>query len=186
MKKTDESIWIKFQNGDDDALSLIYKEYADKLYSYGLKIINDDQLVKDSIQEVFIQLIDRRKSLIITSTIHIYLYKSLRNKLFEEFRSSNRKQDIIKLISEDEILMEDHTEQLMIDSEERQSIRNELISAMNQLTDRQKEVIFLRYTEGFDYDKIAELLNIDKASACTLLYRSIKSLRKTLNEKTFI
>lgn len=184
MKKTDESIWKKFQNGDENALSAIYKAYADELYSYGLKLTTDEPLVKDCIQEVFIELINRRKALIVTSCIHVYLFKSFRNKLFEELRSSNRRQDILKLLYPKENIVEDHAEQTMIEYEERQSVQKDICSAMDRLTDRQKEVIFLKYTKGFKYQEIAELLGIDKTSVCTLLYRSIKSIRKTFLEKT--
>lgn len=186
MRKIDKSIWIKFQNGDDNALSAIYENYVNELYSYGLKIMNNEQLVKDCIQEVFVQLINKRKSLIITQNIHIYLFKSLRNKLFEEFRYTKRKQDILKLLSESEELYENHAEQVLTDYDERQNIRNEIHSAMDQLTDRQKEVIFLKYAEGLNYNEIGTLLNIDKSSACTLLYRSIKSIRKSLKDVCFV
>lgn len=182
MKKANERLWIEFQNGDETALSDIYKAYADDLYSYGLKLTGDEALIKDCIQEVFIQLIDRRKALIVTSCVEIYLFKSFRNKLVEELRSSNRRQDILKLLFK-ESTVEDHPEQSLIDYEERQSIQKDILSAMDHLTDRQKEVIFLKYNKDFSCQEIAELLGIDKASVSTLLYRSIKIMRKTFMEK---
>lgn len=182
MKKTDESIWKRFQDGDERALTDIYEAYADALYSYGLRLTNDDSLVKDCIQEVFIQLIDRRKALILSSCIPVYLFKSFRNKLVEELRSSNRRQDILKLLYKEKTA-EGHAEQSLIDDEERQAIQKDIQMAMDRLTDRQKEVIYLKYNKDFDCQEIAELLGIDKASVSTLLYRSIKIMRKAFLEK---
>jgi RNA polymerase sigma factor (sigma-70 family) len=174
-------LWIKFKDGDNNALSKLYMEFAHELYSYGLKIAKDENLAKDCIQEVFIQLIEKRKSLLITSRIHIYLFKSLRNKILEELRTKNRKQDINTQLSENGNEQEVHPEQLMIDSEEKESIRNKIGLFIAKLPIRQKEIICLKYTEGFNYDEIAELLNIDKASARTLLYRSLKTIKEQLS-----
>jgi RNA polymerase sigma factor (sigma-70 family) len=102
--------------------------------------------------------------------------------LVEELRSSNRRQDILKLLYK-EGTVENHAEQSLIDYEERQSIQKDILSAMNHLTDRQKEAIFLKYNKDFSYQEIAELLGIDKASVCTLLYRSIKIMRRAFMEK---
>jgi RNA polymerase sigma factor (sigma-70 family) len=45
---------------------------------------------------------------------------------------------------------------------------------MSKLTDHQRELIHLKYSEGFQNNEIAEMLNIDVASVRTLLYRSLK------------
>ena len=175
------SVWVKFRDGDNDALSELYSEFAHELYSFGLKVVNDEHLVKDCIQEVFIQLINKRKSLVVTSKLHVYLFKSLRNKIIEELRSKKRKQDIINLIDGDDLLFEKNAEQKIIDSEKDKSIKSHIESLLAQLPSRQKEIIYLKYTEGLDYDDIAELLQIDKASARTLLYRTLKSIKVQLS-----
>lgn len=187
MKENSSNIlWINFKDGKSDSLSLLYKEYADELYSYGMKITGDDNLVKDCIQEVFIQLINKRKTLSITSTIHIYLFKSLRNKLFEELRTKNRKQNIINQLSEFEFGHESHAEQKIIEAEESDNIVNSIRVTIEKLSNHQKEIIYLKYTKGFSYDKIAELLQIDKASARTLLYRTLKILKEQLSNNILI
>jgi len=179
-------LWINFKNGTSDSLSLLYKEYADELYSYGMKVYGDDYLVKDCIQEVFIQLIDKRKFLNITPQIHTYLFKSLRNKLLEELRSKNRKQDISIKLSEFETGYAKHAEQIIIEDEEENSIRKKIGTSIEKLSNRQKEIIYLKYTNDFSYDEIAEMLQIDKASARTLLYRTLKTLKDQFNNNALL
>lgn len=187
MKEESRNIlWINFKNGKNNSLSLLYMEYADELYSYGMKVSGDDNLVKDSIQEVFIQLIDKIKSITITPTIQTYLFKSLRNKLFEEVRSKNRKQDINTKISEFETGYAKHPEQIIIEDEENINIKKTIETSIEKLSDRQKEIIYLKYTKDFSYDEIAELLQIDKASARTLLYRTLKTLKELLTNNSLI
>lgn len=185
-KELKNILWIKFKDGDNDALSKIYVEFAHDLYSYGLKIAKDEHLVKDCIQEAFIQLIERRKMISITSSIHIYLFKSLRNRILEELRTKSKKQNIIKQLTESDNKYEQHAEQSIIDSEEKKKIRDTISLSIAKLPSRQKEIIYLKYTQGFNYDEIAELLNIDKASARTLLYRSLKSIKDHLSKSVFL
>lgn len=179
-------LWHKLKSGDNDALSKLYNLYVHKLFSYGLKINGDEYLVKDCIQEVFIQLIDKRKTLKLSDSTSIYLFKSLRNKLLEELRSKNRRTDISKSISFGDDRNEMSAEQSIISSEEEQLRAKIIENALNALSDYQKEAIFLKYSQGFDYKKIAEILEIDIASARTLIYRSLKSVKESINGKTQI
>lgn len=178
-------LWVKFIAGDNDALSSLYKEFAHDLFSYGMKICKDEHLVKDCIQEVFIHIIDKRRDLMVTSKIHVYLFKSLRNKILEVLRSENRKQNIVSGLIGDENY-EQHAEQIMIDSEHVKGVNNLIYTAISKLPNRQSEIIYLRYTEGLNYDEIAELLQIDKASARTLLYRSLKTVKDLLGKNLLL
>lgn len=179
-----KNLWNRFKSGDDEALSLLYNHYVHKLYSYGLKIHGDEFLVKDCIQEVFIQLINKRKKLIISDDTSVYLFKSLRNKLLEELRSKNRRSEIVNSITDGGSNYEISVEQATVFSEEEQFRTRQITSAINTLSDYQKEAIFLKYSQGLEYEKIAELLGIDISSARTLIYRSLKKVKEAITDKT--
>ena len=179
-------LWHRFKSGDDDALSKLYNLYVHKLFSYGLKIHGDEDLVKDCIQEVFIQLIDKRKTLIITDSTAAYLFKSLHNRLLDESRSKIRRTDIARSISFGDDRNEISAEQSIVSSEEEQLRAKIIEKALNALSVYQKEAIFLKYSQGFDYNKIAEILEIDIASARTLIYRSLKLVRESIKGKSQI
>ena len=179
-------LWHRFKSGDDDALSKLYNLYVHKLFSYGLKIHGDEDLVKDCIQEVFIQLIDKRKTLIITDSTAAYLFKSLHNRLLDESRSKIRRTDIARSVSFGDDRNEISAEQSIVSSEEEQVRAKIIEKALNALSVYQKEAIFLKYSQGFDYNKIAEILEIDIASARTLIYRSLKLVRESIKGKSQI
>jgi len=62
--------WVnKFKDGDDNALSNLYSKYVNQLYSYGLKISKDEYIVKDCIQETFLNLVDKRQMLLISEKL---------------------------------------------------------------------------------------------------------------------
>jgi RNA polymerase sigma factor (sigma-70 family) len=177
-------LWNRFKGGDNLALSLIYSYYVHQLYSYGLKIHGDEFLVKDCIQEVFIKLIDNRKRLMITDNISLYLFKSLRNKLLDELRSKNRRADIVHSIAENNPVYEISAEQSTVLSEEEDFRTITMNKALSKLSDYQKEAIYLKYSQGLEYERMAELLGIDTASARTLIYRALKKVKEAINNKT--
>ena len=49
-------LWNDLRNGEEAALAKLLRIYAKSLISYGRKMVNDDALIEDCIQEVFIQL----------------------------------------------------------------------------------------------------------------------------------
>ena len=55
---------------------------------------------------------------------------------------------------------------------------------MEDLTERQKEAIYLKFNCGFDYIQISELMEISVESARTIIYRTLKSIKETFGTET--
>ena len=55
-----------------------------------------------------------------------------------------------------------------------------VLQALAQLSNRQKEIIYLKYYQELSYDEVSEIMNINYQVARNLLYQSIKSLKKLL------
>jgi RNA polymerase sigma factor (sigma-70 family) len=186
MEIEEKTLWDEFKYGDNEALSHLYKSYVHELFSYGMRIHGDNQLVKDCIQEVFIHLIEKKRTLLITEFSSAYLFKCLRNKLLEEVRTKNNRTDILRLITSDENNQDENIEQFTVKTEEELSRQRVIDAALGSLSNYQREAIFLKYSQGFNYDKIAEILGIDIASARTLIYRSLKKIKESVFNKIFI
>jgi RNA polymerase sigma factor (sigma-70 family) len=181
----DLKIWQRFKDGDSQALTKIYNCYVKELYFYGKKICQDDALIKDSIQEIFVKLIDKRQHLVISENIHVYLFKSLRNQIVEELRSDNRKKSISSQITPDSTHVSS-IEQSIVSTEEETRKLQLIDQAMNSLTDYQREAIYLRFSKMFEYEEISVMLGIDVASARTLVYRSLKKVKEHLSARATI
>ena len=176
--KDDLYYWQRFIQGDSNALSNIYILYVDDLYSYGMKIYPDESLIKDAIQEVFIHLIEKQKILSISKNIKTYIFRSLRNKILEELRSKNRKTKIESLIFNSKPPTIPDTEQMHISSEEECRKQMVIQKALAHLSKNQKEAIYLRFTDGCNYEEISEIMEISIPSARTLVYRAIKQMKE--------
>ncbi len=182
MSDSEELIyWYNFIDGDLNALSILFLHHAKGMVSYGMKIYRDNELVKDSIQEVFIQLIQKRHKLRRDEKIKGLIYKLLRNKLIDEIKLINRSKRIDHLIFNSNHNYEIDSERQRIGLEE-ETFRDQMInSALNLLTTHQKEAMFLKYSDGLSYEMISLVMGISVASARTLIYRSLKQLKSQLS-----
>ena len=79
----DLALWKAFKSGDEKAFMTIFDRSTKPMYNYGCKVIGDGELVKDAIQELFIEVWQTRSRLRDTDSIKFYLFKCLRRKLIK-------------------------------------------------------------------------------------------------------
>ncbi|WP_431209650.1 RNA polymerase sigma factor [Puia sp. P3] len=73
--------WSSLKRGDKKALENLYRAHVQSMISYGQKITSDVELIKDSIQDLFIELCKSRQTLADIVQPKFYLFRALRNKL---------------------------------------------------------------------------------------------------------
>lgn len=180
QSKSDEVVWKAFQEGSHDALEYIYQYHVKDLFNYGVKLCQDEDIVKDSIQEVFINLWRNRDHLNRKVNIKYYLLKALRRQI-TKFATShrNRKCDVLTEASESGIA-EDACESQMIKKEVAQKNHLQLATALSRLPERQREVIYLVFYKSIPYEEVAEIMSITKPSVYTLVWKAIRTLKKQL------
>lgn len=178
--KSDERIlWSRFLKGDNQVLSLIYLQYSNALFDYGCRFTVDKDLVKDCIQEVFCTLIRTRKNLSETDNVRLYLLKSLKRRIIRDLKSASNKPQLLNDndYSFDLLWSESLDDQLNeLDEEKRELIAD----AIQSLTDRQREAIYLRFNRGLEYEEISFLLSLNYQSSRALIHRAIEKLREVI------
>ncbi len=181
----DRDIWCKFKIGDDDALSLIYSENSKRLYLYGLKLTTNTTIIEDSIQDLFSDLIRTRRTLGDTDNIQFYLLKSYKRRLLRQLQKEKR----YDLKNDDNEIVFDITfsvENEIITKEVDDLKLKSLYRTLNGLTPRQKEALYLRFTEELEYGEIANMMGMTIESCRNLIFRAIKSLKDSLQVNTSI
>lgn len=173
--------WCDFIDGDLNSLSILFMQYSRGLISYGMKICRDEELVKDSIQEVFILLIQKRQKLNRDLKIRGLVFRLLRNKMIDEIKLINRRKNHDPLEFNGGIVFESDSEHHYIGVEEEMNRDNLLSWALDQLSSHQKEVMFLKYSNALSYEEISEVMGISIASARTLIYRTLKQMKSLLS-----
>ncbi len=169
--------WSRFRNGDSKALESLYRTYVQALINYGLKITDDANLVKDSIQDLFVELWKSRQNIASTTDPKFYLFRALRNKLFAALsRQSFVSEGEMQLAADS--LTTGHIELEIIAREQELYSRQNLQQLLNKLPRRQHEVIYIRFYHNFSYEAIAALMSINYQSVLNLMQRGLKTLRR--------
>ena len=156
----------------------LHQKYYPDLYYYALKITGTEDLAKNVIQELFLYLWKNKDKLGEVTHIKQYLLFSLRRhaiRLVQKEKKqlhlvANGQQDIPGFIfsSEDVVIIKE-TEVL---NEEK------VVKALNQLSPRQREVIYLRYFDGLTNEEIAQVMSLNYQSVLNCLGRALTNLKK--------
>lgn len=173
---TDKKIWNNLRNGDQKALEEIYRIYFSELYSYGKKLSKDENNVEDCIQELFVELWNRREKLSETDAIKPYLFVCLKRKIFHSVKKLRKSTDTE--LEEKYFDAELSIDEILIAKETSDEQKNNLKSAFNKLSDRQKEVLYLKYYSELDYEEISKIMEMNYQSARNLVHRAIQKLAK--------
>ena len=179
---TDEhsaQLWEAFRDGDARALSTLFEMHYDALYHYGLKLTGDEELVKDCIQNLFQKLWRRREGLRAVQVVKAYLFKALRRHLGDETKLLKKHRHLLPTYTDSFEVTYSHEEFLIAQQgDAEQSAR--LLAALNQLSKRQREALYLKFFDGFSYERIAEVMSLNVQSVRNLIFNALQTLRKVL------
>lgn len=133
------------------------------------------------VHTTFCKIWDRRKNLEIKESLEAYLYKSVYNNCITLLRKKKQyamyvDQGAIDLYF-NRIIQNPHAELKLIDSEYRKYI----LSAINELPDRCREIFIRCKIDGMTYPEVAGLLEISVKTVETQMSTALKRLRKNLD-----
>lgn len=181
-QRSDEQLWSLFRTGNQEALSFIYHRHVKPLYAYGRKFNPDADVVKDCIQDLFCELIQKPASVSETASVKNYLMKSLRRKLLAESRKR-----VLWPLADDYAFefsssIETQLIEIQVSQEEAENVRN----AIAQLTKRQQEIIYLKFYHNLDNQSIAEVMTLTYPAVCNLISKALKSIRGILTNSLLL
>lgn len=180
--KSNAIIWESFLAGDKEAFAHIYNLYVESMYRYGTKLCSDENLVKDAIQEIFLDLfLKRHKNKTNPENLHYYLILALKRNLIKKLKRNR------KLVDEEdfetEFEPEYSIEKIIIEDEEETELNRRVKKVLSTLPAKQKEAIYLRFNESMEYQEIAQVLNISVESVRKQVYRALSSIRKQFGKQ---
>ena len=172
----DIALWDALKQGDRESLGQLFRKYYEPLFRYGSKLTTNESLLEDCIQELFTELW-LSKSRTEVRSVKAYLFKSLKYKLF---RMLQQKPAVKAGENPHELLFELSHVDFLINQEEQKEKSVRVLEALDKLSSRQKEIIYLKFYQELSYEEVTEIMNINYQVARNLLYSSIKSLREML------
>ena len=175
---SDQILWEAFRAGDKQAFSQLYQQYFNLLYDYGMKLIGEESTTLDCIQDFFIYLWNRREQLSAANSPRFYLYTSFRRRLFRYLvkkRDREYRKEGFKMFQPDIAFSVEN--RIIADEEEMMQV--ELVEKlMQELSPRQKEVLYLRFFGELSPKEIAKVMSLNYQTVVNHFYEGIKTLRK--------
>lgn len=179
--KDDTDLWKSFKKGDINAFRHIYKAHYNGLYYFALKVTQDHVASVDCLQNLFINLWDRRNHLSDVYSIRAYLFKALRRDLHRINAFPNKKESQWLEVLQFQVAPTFSPEDILVEDETKQFLSEQVAKVLNALPIRQREVVYLKYYEGLSYQEIASIMGINYQSVVNLLYKAMVNLKKEEN-----
>jgi RNA polymerase sigma factor (sigma-70 family) len=177
----DTSLIIQIRSGDYDAFTLLYNKYIRPLTQYGLKFTPDRCAVEDCLHDVFVWLWTNRLKLNIHSSVKSYLFKSVRTTILHWLQKQNRLQSLSTGDQQAYTFELQLTpETLFLHNEQQRQTRQQIEAVLLTLTAKQKEVIYLRFYEGLNFEDIAQNMSLSVKACYKLMGRAITVLRENM------
>lgn len=162
---------------DQQALAEIYDRYSAGIFRYASRLLSNQAEAEECVGEVF----SRFLSALAAGGgpqdhVRAYLYRIAHNWITDEFR----RQPPPELPLEAELIgqSENNPSRLVAEELERQQVR----AALRLLTPDQRQVVLLKYYEGFSNQEAAEALEKPIGAVKSLQHRALGSLRRMLQE----
>ena len=160
------------------ALTQVFDQYALALYNYIMRRCNDPVLADNIVGDVFSRLLERLSSGEgPRSNLRSYLFETAYNLLVDQVRYSQRRMPLETLavrLPEEQVISNDTEHHILCDYVW-QAIQSEL-------TEYQKQVIILRFLEGFSLRETAEILGKSVGTIKVAQNRAVMTLRESLRQ----
>ena len=173
--------WDESRAGNVQSFGLIHRRLYSGLYHYMLRIIKDEGATEDILQDLFVKFWERKERLGPINNVQVYFYKAARSMAINYIKSNK-----LKFVGDEEVCVEivfSHEEVVVL--RENSMAQNKMLSAaLNRLPKRQREILFLKYFDEWDYDHIADVTGIKYQSVVNHVHRAILQLREELAQES--
>ena len=171
MNFPDQEILYRVTKGDEAAFTEIYMHFRKPALNFCCNLLKDEEEAENVVQDVFAKIWDRRIQIKPEYSFQSYLFVSLRNQVFDQF----------KKIEKDRSLREEYMKHMKSYSEENHDegevALEQIRSAVNKLSEKRKRIFKLNVEEGKSYKEISGSLNISINTVKNQLIKAKQILR---------
>ncbi len=179
---TEERLVDLSRSGNREAFGELVRRYQDRLFNSVMQILRCRDDAEDVVQDAFVQAYINLNSFQGKSTFYTWIYRIAMNLAF----SCGRKRRSLMSVerARDEIGNEPLDPQNgPSERMEREEQATQLQQALASLSEEHRTVLILRGVEGFDYETIAEVLNLNPGTVRSRIHRARTTLRERLNSE---
>lgn len=164
--------------GDSKAFEQLFNLYWEPLFAAAMHRLRSRELSKDVLQELFVDLWEKRKVLDIRTNIRGYLFTALKHRIINQIKSEAVRENYERMT-----IQFYETNSLATDHQiSRNDLETEIGKQMKRLPNRCREVFELSRIEHMSHREISERLNISPKTVENHIGRALKILRTYLKQ----
>lgn len=152
------------------ALKEIFSRYHLRLFRLAAGVLQDEDLAKDLVQDVFVDLWQRRQSANIRELAH-YLTRAIKFQVLKQLRNGKLREHHLKMAQN--VQFANQTEEAL----QFEELENSLQYAIDQLPPRCKEVFVLSRFENLSHKEIAARLHISTKTVEVQITKALAHIR---------
>jgi RNA polymerase sigma-70 factor (ECF subfamily) len=167
----------------EEKFAEIYDAYYSRVYKYICYRINNHYDAEEICSHVFEAVISKYNSYSPQkSNFEVWLFAIARNAVTDYFRSQKKRSTFSLDSILDMILPRPSPEEIVILEDS-----NEILyKALAKLSDKERNIIGMKYAAGLKNAEIADLLGVSSSNIGVVLYRCLKKLQQELEKGGFL
>jgi RNA polymerase sigma factor (sigma-70 family) len=148
--------------------------YSDRVYRFILKNIRDEDEAKDIVQDVYEKLW-RKAEDVSFHAVRSYLFTAAYHTMLDRIKKMKRTEP-----------MGEEMEEMVYHEKQYSDIKAVLNLALQKLPEDQRMVLLLRDYEGYSYQEIGEIANLNESQVKVYIYRARMAMRAYLGKPEHI
>jgi RNA polymerase sigma-70 factor, ECF subfamily len=166
------------QEYDEPAVAALYEKYYPKIYNYAFMQMGDAQASEDLASDVMLKMIESiQKYTFRGLPFGAWVFRIARNRLIDLHRRRRRRGEVDLSGSLSSALASPQA------LAERALERGQIQVALKHLTDEQRQVIVLKFIQGFDNRSIGQIMGRSEGAIKSLQHRALGALRRLLYQE---
>jgi RNA polymerase sigma-70 factor (ECF subfamily) len=163
------------RSGRESAYEQLFKEYYKPLSVFASGYLEDLESGKETVQDLFVYLYEKRKTLVITTSIKSYLYQSVRNRCLNQIKHQQ-----VRKMHQDRMKPDMQESENLEDKIRETELEHMVSKVVDELPPQCKRIFTMSRVSGRSNSEIAEQLEISKRTVETQISNALKVLREKL------
>lgn len=186
LQLADEVLVKLYAEGNNNAFNVLLERYQEKLFSYILFVVRNQDAADDIFQDTFMKAIVtiQQGRYVESGKFQAWLTRIAHNLIIDYFRQTKNE----NCISNDEVdydlfndmkMSEANVETKMV----HEQVLDDVKMLIEHLPQNQKEVVFMRYYQGLSFKEIAEVTGVSINTALGRMRYALLNLRRLATKK---
>ena len=176
MHPEEAEIIERIRNGDIDAFETIFRAYYQSLCIFSLRYLKRTDLAEEIVQDIFVNIWEKRSSLHLETSLKSYLYRAVHNNSLKYLQHKK----VVDKHAQRIVDRKDHYYSEPINNIQIDELTKLLEKSFSSMPQKTREIFELSRNEGLKYAEIAEKLEISVKTVEAHMGTALKILRENL------